>query len=163
MHFYINLTFRKLVNTYFQKWPLQFMTKIYYYLSRNIKVRKFTMFIAAVCVLPFSKATMAQEQKSLAHNSLCWVANVFQHSKKCRISARPCNVIYFFYILQSSKKLLEMAHNMLPLVNRIKKTLIYRAWRRHPLPIMGVSAGGSVEENITSGTFLCLLIKIRVQ
>lgn len=168
MHFYINLKFRKLVNTYFQKWPLQFMTKIYYCLSRNVKL--IYKCVRLQCLSPvfefyfFSGYDGPRTKVFRTQFSLLGSQNFSTLEEKCRTSARSCNVIYFFYILQSSKKLLEIARNIvLPLANKVKKTLIYRAWRRHPLPIMGVSAGGSVEENITSGTFLCLLIKIRVQ
>ena len=66
----------------------------------DIKVRKFTMFIAAASVLFYLRLRWPKN-KSFAHNSLCWVAKVFQHSKKSVVSLRG-HVCYLF-LLQSSR------------------------------------------------------------
>ena len=84
----------------------------------DIKVRKFTMFIAAVG--PRTKVFSTQF-------SLLGSQSFSTLEEKCRISARSCMLFISSTVFKSSKKLLEMARHMLSLVNKVKKTLIYRA------------------------------------
>ena len=74
-----------------------------------------------------SQATMAQEQVFRTQFSLLGSQSFSTLEEKCRISARSCMLFISSTVFKSSKKLLEMARQMLSLVNKVKKTLIYRA------------------------------------